>query len=307
MPKHFNHSNHSNLWTWEVEFLGTGTSTGIPVIGCLCKVCQSTDLKDKRLRSSVVITFTEKQSKTSLKVLVDPSPDFRTQILRAGITSLDLVIITHEHADHVHGIDDLRQLSTFQKKHLPVLTSQTCAKALQVRFPYIFDPQIVKIGTKSSGGLPQLTLHEVGPSEESNLISYLSLTHQEAGLPPLIAHWFLLPHGRMTTLGFFIEKLVYLIDFQHLPKLVADKLESLSKELPKGLDLMIIDCVQDSVHGTHLDYPQALQILEQFRPQQAALIHMGHAFSHQELSKRLEKTPQWVASYDQLRLKNSPL
>lgn len=245
-----------------LTILGSGTSTGIPMVGCSCPVCHSTDPRDKRLRTSAYI-----QTPRGKSLLIDTTPDLRAQLLNHQITRVDAAIITHDHADHLHGLDDLRPLcfdSCLESPNeIPLYTHTDCAKRIRRRFPYAFS----QTNKPFAGGVPKLSLREVNFHENT------VIAEQEK------FEFFLNPHGPMKTLGLIHQSMAYVIDCQKLPKENIQRLKS------KNLELMIIDCVRDTPHQTHLHLDLALEYIDQIRPQKAGLIHMGHHLSHQYLEE----------------------
>ncbi len=241
--------------------LGTGTSTGIPMMGCHCPVCSSLDHRDIRLRTSIFI-----ETKIGNRILVDTTPDLRTQFLNNKISNIDFVIITHEHSDHIHGIDDLRPL-TFgpSRKKIPLYCNIETAKTLEKRFEYIFqkrDPHSPILG----GGIPKLSLNPV------TLMNEIIISDDKF-------IFFNYPHGHGETMGFLHEKMAYIVDCTEIP----DEIISLLKK--KKLDLLIIDCLQKGTHGTHLTVDRTFEYIRRINPNRAGLIHMGHDLSHRELLK----------------------
>ncbi len=236
--------------------LGTGTSTGIPMMGCKCPVCSSLDHRDKRLRTSIFI-----ESKHGNKILVDTTPDLRSQFLENKISGVDFVIITHEHSDHVHGIDDLRPL-TFGPpvREIPVYCNSETGKILEQRFAYIFNPTRPAIG----GGIPRLRLHEVNLLKETKIFDEKFI-------------FFNYPHGHGETMGFLFQKMAYVVDCQEIP----EKIVSLLTETK--LDLLIIDCLKRGSHSTHLSVERAFNYIKQIKPIRTGLIHMSHDLSHTQL------------------------
>lgn len=261
--------------------LGTGTSTGIPMIGCSCQVCQSLDHRDKRLRTSIYI-----ETSNGKKILVDTTPDLRTQFLNNKISDIDFAIITHDHADHLHGIDDLRPL-TFgpPSKEIPLYCNGTTKESIEKRFEYIFmkrDPNKHRI---LGGGIPKLALNQVELKKESNLLGENIL-------------FFNYPHGLGETMGFIHEKMAYIVDCMEIP---TDLLELLKEE---KIDLLILDCLQRSEHSTHLTVEKSFHYIEAIGPQRCGLIHMGHDLSHRQLQKLAYSQfgERVFPLYDQLKL-----
>lgn len=248
----------------ELLILGSGTSTGTPMVGCHCPVCTSKDSRDRRLRSSVLYRHPGVG-----QMLIDTGPDLRQQLLNAQIEHLDSVLITHDHADHLHGIDELRPL-TFnpQKSPLKVWCSPVHKKPLEERFPYIFKRQEHFKGKAIlGGGIPRLELFEVPLEEEFEIA------------PKLMARTFLMPHGHGQTLALVTPAFAYLIDCHDIP---AKLLNFLQSNPPK---LLILDCVQKKAHQTHLNVERAFEFITRIKPQKAGLIHMNHELSHQELTQ----------------------
>lgn len=267
----------------QVTILGSGTSTGVPLLGCSCPVCLSTDPKDKRLRTSVFI-----ETSQGKKILVDTTPDLRAQFLEHNITDLDFALITHDHADHIHGIDDLRPLCFKDGgKTIPILTDESHLKSITGRFPYIF--QSDKIFSKDKpvlgGGIPNLTLHEVALGKPFN-------AEEE------IFTFFLLPHGYTKTLGFVHEKMAYLVD-------CASVAEDIIVDLMKrNLDLVIIDSVRVKPHKTHLNFDQAIEVIKKINPKKGLLIHMSHDLSHMQIIEKCQGLthPDISPAYDGQKL-----
>ncbi|TDJ09022.1 MAG: MBL fold metallo-hydrolase [Deltaproteobacteria bacterium] len=236
-----------------ITILGSGTSTGIPMLGCKCEVCKSPNVKNKRLRSSILLQVGE------VKVLVDTTPDLRTQFLDNDIDDIDAVIITHDHADHLHGIDDLRPLCF--EHPLSIYTSLKCEQDIKTRFPYMF-----KEKHPDAGSIPMINLETVELGKQFDI----------KGIP---FEFFLLPHGPFTTLGFMQGSFAYLIDCSDVPE------ETMKLLKARNLDLLIIDCVQRPAHKTHLNVDKCFKFIKAIAPKQAGLIHMGHGLEHKKLAQ----------------------
>lgn len=247
-----------------LRILGSGSSTGIPVVGCNCQICRSSDPKDRRLRTSL---FLETASGKSL--LIDTGPDLREQLLREKIQKIDHVIITHDHADHLHGIDELRPF-TFNPKLPPIeiTCDDSTYKRLQLGFDYLFSPPVS--GTPIGGGRPRLKLL---PLQAPCQVSLAGEAFQ----------FFSNPHGLGETLGFIHGGLGYVIDCHEITDLNLQQLAA------ANLELLIIDCVQLEPHDTHLSLTKALEFIAQINPGKAGLIHMGHRLGHQALEAILER------------------
>lgn len=245
-----------------ITMLGTGTSTGVPMIGCQCQVCTSPDTRDRRTRVSAWLQTAQGHS-----LLVDATPDFRFQALRFGIRSIDSCIITHDHADHTHGLDDLRPLCFFPKTHkIPVYTSAESAESLKVRFPYIFRrDEIFHSGRPIlGGGIPQLDLH---------LVQAYQL--EDVGGEEIT--FFPLPHGHIHTYGFYHRGLAFFTDCNSIPD------QTLSWLKKQKVKILFIDCVKYVPHQTHLHQSAAFDYIRAIGPEQAFLIHMSHDMGHAQL------------------------
>jgi len=227
--------------------LGSGTSMGVPTIGCDCSVCRSADPRDRRTRPSVMISYNGRH------VLIDTTPDFREQALREKITQLDAVFYTHTHADHILGIDDLRPLTYKHRPgKMPLYATAPACDFLRHTFQYIFAP------TYKFGGLPQVELHAIaGPVELFG-----------ASLEPLTVI-----HGETPILGFRFGSAAYLTDHSDVP---AQTLERL-----RGLDILFLDALRNKPHPTHSTVEQSLKIVEEVKPQRTFFTHICHDLPHE--------------------------
>ncbi len=242
----------------KISILGSGTSTGVPILGCKCRICQSNDPRNKRLRASVLI-----ETKNSKSILVDTSPDLRAQLLNKNISSLDGVIITHDHADHTHGIDDLRPFSFQTQTPLPIFTDSETSLSLTTKFPYIFQRNKPIIG----GGIPLLDLFPINEGPQKILDETF--------------HFYFLPHGHGKSLCFFHEKFGYIVDCREiLPQVLKSFKEA-------KLDLLVIDCLRYQPHQTHLHLDLTLKYIEEIRPKKAILTHMGHEMEYSDVINQL--------------------
>lgn len=261
----------SNQHTWnpqknQMVILGSGTSTGTPISTCRCHVCSSLNPSDKRLRSSVLITTRQGQN-----ILIDVGPDFRAQSLIHNIEKIDAVIITHDHADHCHGIDDLRPFSFGAKeKAIPVYVSAQTAQNLSTRFPYIFS-QPSNLSSKG-GSIPRLELKilQLDPQQEV-LIGGDNFS------------FFPLPHGNSWTMGIYHQGMAYLIDCHAIPQPLLDFLAK------QNIDLLILDCARNVPHSTHLHWELSLEYFYQINPRRCGLIHISHDFLHQSLWQQCQQ------------------
>lgn len=250
-----------------VTFLGTGTSTGVPVVGCRCRVCTSDDPRDKRLRQSVKIEANGKH------FLIDTTPDLRLQLLRDPIPRLDFILFTHSHSDHLMGLDDIRPFNFRQRETLHAFASGPTAKAVRRAFGYIWDDQ-----SQIGGGKPQLELHEIaGP-----------FTHEGIEIVPLPV-----THGEWTILGYRIGPFAYITDTNGIP--------DSTMELLHGVESLALDGLRPSPpHPTHFTIDEAVHAAQRIGAKETWLIHLTHEVSHVEHDARL---PEGVRlAYDGLRL-----
>jgi len=246
----------------QITFLGTGTSTGIPQIGCTCPVCTSTDPKDNRLRTSAVVSVNGKN------ILIDCGPDFRQQVLRAGIGRIDAVLITHIHYDHTGGIDDLRP---FGGKHtLPIYLEAPVAEGIRTRLPYCFGDHLYP-------GVPNIRLQEIGIEPFS--IEDIEVT------PIRVMHY------KLPILGYRIGGLVYITDALTIPDEEYAKM--------KQVDVLVINALRKQPHLSHQTLDEALRVIERVQPREAYLVHMSH---HMGLTAEVEKElpPHVHFAYDGL-------
>lgn len=235
----------------KITFLGTGTSQGTPMIGCNCKVCKSTDKRDKRLRSSVLVETDNK------KILIDAGPDFRQQMLRANITDLDAILITHAHIDHVGGLDDVRALNYINQKAIDIYAEMRVQDALRKIFYYVFD--IIKYP-----GVPEFEFHTI--NENNFRVAGIDVT-------PIRAF-----HYKLPILGFRIHNFCYITDTNNIPH---DELKKMY-----NADIIVIDALRRKPHLSHFCLPETLKIIEKLQPKRAYLTHISHQL---DLYSTLEK------------------
>lgn len=246
--------------------LGSGTSMGVPTIGCNCAVCHSSDPHDRRTRPSVLVEYADKV------VLIDSTPDFREQAIREGMTKLDAVLYTHAHADHILGLDDLRPLSY---KHLPgklPLYAQAMAAELMRRmFRYIFDADY------KFGGLAQVELNIINGPVDLFGAQFVPVT---------------VMHGDAPIIGFRFGTAAYLTDFSQIPE------ESFTQL--KDLDILFLDALRYKPHPTHSTVENSLRIVERLAPKRAFFTHICHDLPHEATNATLP--PNVRLSYDGMKL-----
>lgn len=229
---------------FDLTFLGTGTSTGIPVIGCDCAVCASSDPRDTRLRTSVLVRIDD------TTILIDTSPDLRAQILRTPAARIDAVLYTHAHADHTAGIDELRRFNVLQKERIPVWADNRTARDLQQRFAYAFDHTFSWFG-----GKPDLDLHVFGENER------FQIGGVEIQPVPVM-------HGTLPIVGFRIGQMAYLTDMKSMSPPSIDLL--------RDLDVLILTALRKEPHPAHLNLSEALDVIAELKPKQVFLTHLAH-------------------------------
>lgn len=251
-----------------IRFLGTGTSTGVPIIGCTCSVCQSTDPRDKRTRCSALI-----ETKGKI-LLVDTATEFRLQAVRAGLQHVDAVLYTHAHADHIFGLDDLRSINHRTGRPIPCYGSVATLATIRRTFAYVFD------GPTIGGGKPQVDLIAIdGPFR----IGEIEIVPVEV------------LHGLTRVLGFRIGRFAYVTDCKEMPASTRAALHD--------LDVLVLNALRDTPHPTHLSLDEALAIIADLKPRRAYLTHIGHELSHATTSEQL---PDGVElAYDDLAIEVS--
>ncbi|MEX2596338.1 MAG: MBL fold metallo-hydrolase [Salibacteraceae bacterium] len=248
----------------KVTFLGTGTSMGVPVIGCDCNTCKSEDPKDNRLRTSALIQKGDKN------IVIDSGPDFRYQMLRSGIRSLEALIFTHEHKDHTAGMDDVRAFNFIQRRAVDVYASSDVEKVLRSDFHYAF------ADTKYPG-VPEINIHQISAQKEF-YIGDLKIT-------PIQVY-----HHKMPVLGFRIEDFTYITDANYIPPEELKKIE--------GSKVLVLNALRQTKHISHFSLNQAVELVSKLAPDRAYLTHISHQMGkHKEVSNLLPKSIE--ISYDQ--------
>jgi len=257
----------------KVIILGSGTSQGIPIIGCKCTTCKSTNPKDKRLRVSVYINtgVPKDNNDGTLKLLIDTSPDFRQQMLANGLDDIDAILYTHHHIDHIMGLDDIRQINQLHRKTVAVYGNEETVNYLKKAFSYIFDE-----GTYKGGGLPDI---------RTNIITLEKFKINGLEIEPV--KYF---HGPTEVWGFRIGGFAYLTDCSSIPESAYPKLANLK--------VLVIDALRFRPHPTHLSIDEAIREVEKIKPVQAYFVHMTHDVLHDEVNAILPRGIQ--LAYDGL-------
>lgn len=257
----------------KVTFLGTGTSQGVPIIGCRCEVCLSSDRRDKRLRTSVLVQANGKN------LVVDSGPDFRQQMLATGINRLDGLVFTHAHKDHIAGLDDIRAFNFIQKAAIDVYCTNQVEQQMRKEFSYIFDEF-------KYPGIPELTLHRIG-KEASFMIGNLILEPVEV------------MHYKLPVLGFKFTEPANAKSFVYITD--ANFISSTEKEKIKGCDTLVLNALRIEKHISHYTLSEALEVIDELKPKQAFLTHISHQLGfHAEVEKTLPSNV--FLAYDGLAL-----
>lgn len=241
-----------------VTLLGTGTSQGVPVIGCRCKVCQSEDWHDKRLRTSAMVECDD------IRIVIDAGPDFRQQMLRTGVRQIDAILLTHQHKDHTGGLDDVRAFNFVDFpiiRPIDIYANEATAASVRKDYDYAF------VENKYIGA-PEMRLHEIDP-DQSFSVKWIEIT------PIKGEH-----SSRFSVLGYRIGNFAYLTDFKQIKNEEVNKL--------MGVDTMVVNALRFKSHHSHFNVEEALALIEQVQPRQAYLTHLSHDIGlHSETDKIL--------------------
>lgn len=254
-----------------IVFLGTGTSQGVPVIGCDCEVCLSNQKKDKRLRSSILIT-----SDKGTQITIDAGPDFRTQMLNENVKYLDAILVTHAHRDHVSGLDDVRSYNYLQQCSMPIFANQYAVKSIKNEFSYAFS-------NVKYPGLPEFDLQEVDIDKDSTIkIKELEITPIEV------------MHFKLPILAYRIGDFAYITD----AKTISEK----EKQKLKGVKHLVVNALRKEEHFSHFSLGEALNLIEELQPEKAYLTHISHFLGfHQEINRELPSNVQ--LAFDGLKIR----
>lgn len=240
----------------KITFLGTGTSQGVPVIGCTCEVCRSLDYRDKRLRSSVHVEA------DGVSIVIDTGPDFRQQMLREGISRLDAVVFTHGHRDHLAGLDDVRAYNFLQDSDMPLYASSMVLQQIKTEFYYAFDEH-------KYPGIPQLQLHAI--DNQPFRVGNVTITP----LPVM--------HMRLPVLGFRIGNFSYITDANLIPDSTMDML--------KGTEVLVLNALQKEKHISHFNLQEALEMAKRIGAGKTFFTHISHKLGlHKKVQSELPES-----------------
>jgi len=237
----------------KITILGTGTSLGVPIIGCDCPVCQSQNPRDNRLRSSALVEWQNKV------FLIDAGPDFRQQMLKTSVRKIDAILLTHEHKDHVSGLDDIRALNFLHRKAIDIYAEKRVQDAIRKDFAYVFS--VIQYP-----GIPQMNLHHIEPGSFD--IDGIQITTIRS------------LHYKLPILGFRFGDFTYITDSNYIPPEEMKKI--------KGTKILIINALRWEAHLSHNSIPEAIEIINQIKPSKAYLTHLSHqAGKYDDLMKKL--------------------
>ena len=251
----------------KLTFLGTGTSQGVPVIACDCRVCRSVNPLDKRLRTSVFLEI------DGLNLVIDAGPDFRQQMLQADIHKLDAILFTHQHRDHIAGLDDVRSYNFIQKKSMPIYGNALVIDQISREFHYVFE--------SNYPGIPQIDI---------NCIDHTPFHIDDLLITPIEVL-----HHKLPVLGFRIHDLTYITDANSIPPKEFEKI--------LGSKILVINALQRNDHISHFTLDEALRVIDKIKPEKAYLTHISHNMGlHEEVSEELPSNV--LLAYDGLTITN---
>ncbi|MDX1348841.1 MAG: MBL fold metallo-hydrolase [Putridiphycobacter sp.] len=249
-----------------ITFLGTGTSQGVPVIACNCSVCRSSNVKDKRLRTSILVSY------NNMNLVIDTGPDFRQQMLRENVQHLEAILFTHEHKDHIAGMDDIRAFNFKSKKDMPVFATTQVQVGLKREFHYVFSDF-------QYPGVPKVVLNTI----DSHAFELFGKKIQ----PIEVMHY------KLPVLGFRIENFTYITDANYISPTELEKI--------KGTEILVLNALRQEPHISHFTLKEALELIKEIKPKKAYLTHISHLLgSHEEVSKTLPKNVE--LAYDGLSI-----
>lgn len=257
-----------------ITFLGTGTSQGIPMIGCQCEVCSSSDVRDKRLRTSALVVY------EGVSILIDAGPDFRQQMLRENISHLDAIILTHQHKDHTGGLDDVRALNYLEKCATPIYCEERVEESLRMEYSYVF-------ARHKYPGIPEFNIKII----DSNPFTVTGANGRAVTITPIRVM-----HYRLPILGFRIGSLSYITDANYIPDEEYDKLTDTS--------LFVINTVKRTPHISHYSLPEAVEVAGRVGAKLSFITHLSHQLPrHAQLKQELHEQPFSIEpAYDGLTI-----
>jgi phosphoribosyl 1,2-cyclic phosphate phosphodiesterase len=250
----------------KITVLGSGTSSGVPTIGCTCEVCRSTDPRDNRLRPSILIGYLDRN------IVIDTTPDFRTQVLRAGVKRLDAIVYTHAHADHIFGLDDVRPFNYHQGGRIPIYASSPTFAVIERVFSYVFDNR------ERNTSIPQLTVNLIDESP----FDVLGLRFEPIPVT----------HGKDTIFGFRFGNVAYLTDHSSIPESSLERL--------RGLDVLFLDALRYRPHPSHSTVDTSIETARLLQPRRTYFTHMCHDVGHAATEASLP--PGIFLAYDGLEI-----
>ncbi len=255
----------------KITFLGTGTSQGVPIIGCKCNVCQSLDSKNKRLRTSVMLEIADNNSKIK-RFIIDTGPDFRQQLLREKVDSIDAVIYTHDHRDHVAGLDDIRALNYIMKKSVDLYATESTQKGIREQFSYIFK-------NANYPGLPE--------------INFCTIENKPFDIDGITFNPILVKHMHLPVLGFRIGGFTYITDANYISEEEKNKIV--------GSDVLVLNALRMEPHPSHYTLNEAITLAQELKCKTTYLTHISHQLGlHDEVEKKL---PEGIKlAFDGLKL-----
>lgn len=253
----------------QVTLLGTGTSSGVPLIGCECAVCRSMDFRDKRLRTSALVEV------NGLRLAIDTGPDFRQQVLRLNLKQLDAVLYTHEHKDHTAGLDEVRAFNFRSGQEMPIYARATVLNQLKREFSYIF-------ADDKYPGVPRVQAHEI--RNEPFSVSGVDIIPIEV------------MHHQLPVFGYRIGDFTYLTDLNYIADAELEKV--------RGTRVLILDALQRTEHTSHFTLEQAIALVDRLRPERTYFTHMSHRIGlHRDVERELSELPFYARlGYDGLRI-----